>query len=64
MKDLKTTLTGLVLAVLIAVQPLTTADGFDIKKDWLQLVIAGAIAVFGWLSKDSHNPTNNDTNNQ
>ena len=55
MNNHKTTLTGLFLAVLIAVQPLTTVDGFDVKKDWLQLVIAGFIAFFGWLSKDAHN---------
>jgi hypothetical protein len=54
MKDFKTTLTGIILAILIAVQPLTTADGFDLKKDWLQVVIAGAIALFGWLSKDAN----------
>ena len=55
MNNIRTTLTGLSLAVLIAVQPLTTNEGFDLKKDWLQITIAGAIAIFGWLSKDAHN---------
>ena len=55
MKNFKTTLTGIVLAILIAVQPLTTTEGFNLKKDWLQVVIAGTIALLGWLSKDAHN---------
>lgn len=52
MKNWKTTLSGLVLAILIAIQPLTTNEGFDIKKDWLQFLIAGAIACLGYFSKD------------
>ena len=62
MKDFKTTFAGLILAILIAIQPLTTVEGFDIKKNWLQLVIAGAIAMFGWLSKDSHQKKDTDAN--
>lgn len=49
----KTTLTGLFLAILIAVQPLTTVEGFDITKNWIQLVFAAATAIFGWLSQDA-----------
>ena len=49
----KTTITGLILAVLVAIQPLTTVEGFDIKKDWFQMILAAAIALFGWLAKDS-----------
>jgi hypothetical protein len=52
-KNKKTTITGLILAVLVGIQPLTTVEGFDIKKDWFQLILAGAIAVFGWLAQDS-----------
>jgi len=54
MKDIKTTLTGLFLALLVAVQPLTTVDGFDIKKDWLQVLIAIGIATLGFFTKDSN----------
>ena len=50
----RTTITGLILAILIAIQPLTTNEGFDLTKDWIQLLIAAAIAFFGWLSKDAH----------
>jgi len=58
MKNHKTTMTGLILAILIAIQPLTTTEGFDPKKDWLQIVIAGAIALFGWMSKDAYDNPN------
>lgn len=53
LKNSKTTITGLILAILVAVQPLTTVEGFDIKKDWFQLILAAGIAVFGWLAQDS-----------
>jgi hypothetical protein len=51
MKNWKTTITGLALASLIAVQPLTDSE-FSLKKDWYRFVIAIAIAVFGYFSKD------------
>ena len=51
MKNWKTTITGLALASLIAVQPLTDGE-FSLKKDWYRFVIAIAIAVFGYFSKD------------
>jgi hypothetical protein len=51
MKNWKTTLTGLLLASMIALQPLAT-DGLDLKKDWFKFVLAIGIAVFGYLSKD------------
>jgi hypothetical protein len=53
LKNKKTTITGLILAILVGIQPLTTVEGFDIAKDWFQLILAGAIAVFGWLAQDS-----------
>lgn len=59
----KTTLTGVILAILISIQPLTTQEGFNIKKDWIQLVIATGIAVFGWLSKDAYNDQNKNNDN-
>ena len=51
MKNCKTTLTGLVLAAMIAIQPLAT-DGLDLNKDWFKFVIAIGIAVFGYFAKD------------
>lgn len=51
MKSWKTTLAGLILASMIAIQPLTT-DELDLKKDWFKFVVAIGIAVFGYFSKD------------
>lgn len=51
MKSWKTTLTGVILAIMIAVQPLAT-DGLDLKKDWFKFAIAIGIALFGYFSKD------------
>lgn len=51
MKNWKTTLTGLILATMVAVQPLAT-DGLDLKKDWFKFVLSIGIAVFGFFSKD------------
>ena len=45
----KTTIAGLFLAILVAIQPLTTVEGFDINKNLLQLLFASSIALFGWL---------------
>lgn len=51
MRNWKTTLSGLILATMIAVQPLAT-DELDLKKDWFKFLLAIGIAVFGYLSKD------------
>jgi len=51
MKSWKTTFTGVVMAVLIAVQPLTDGE-VNLKKDWLRFTIAICIAVFGYFAKD------------
>jgi hypothetical protein len=53
MKNWKTTLTGIILAILLAVQPL--ADGvIDFKKDWFKFLIAIGIAIFGFFAKDTN----------
>lgn len=51
MKSWKTTSMGIILACLLAIQPLTS-DEINLKKDWFKFAIAIAIAVFGYLSKD------------
>jgi len=51
MKSWKTTLMGIILASMIAVQPLAS-DGVDLKKDWPKFALAIAIAIFGYFSKD------------
>jgi hypothetical protein len=51
MKNLKTTIVGVVLAVLTAVQPLAE-DEFVASRDILRYAIAVLIATLGYLSKD------------
>jgi hypothetical protein len=51
MKNWKTTFTGLVMAILIGIQPLAEGD-VDLKRDWLRFTIAIFIAVFGYFAKD------------
>lgn len=51
MKNIKTTIVGVVLAVLTAVQPLAE-DEFVASRDILRYAIAVLIATLGYLSKD------------
>lgn len=51
MKSWKTTSMGIILACMIAIQPLAS-DEIDLKKDWFKFALAIAIAVFGYFSKD------------
>ena len=52
MKNYKTTLIGLAGAVWLAIQPVITNGGFDISKDWKNLLGAVLIAAFGFVCKD------------
>lgn len=53
MKNWKTTIIGIVLASMIAIQPL--ADGnVNLKKDWHRFTLAIGIAVFGYFAKDKN----------
>lgn len=53
MKNWRTTIIGIVLASMIAIQPL--ADGnVNLKKDWHRFTLAIGIAVFGYFSKDKN----------
>ena len=52
MKSYKTTIMGIVLASIVAIQPLAT-DEFNLKKDWLKFALAIAIAIFGYFAKDN-----------
>lgn len=52
MKNWRTTIVGAILAVLLAVQPIVDfAAGQPIN--WNQVLFAGALALFGYLSKDA-----------
>lgn len=52
MKNYKTTLSGIALAVLLAIQPLAETGEFDLKRDWLKYSVAILIALFAYFSKD------------
>ena len=52
MKNFKTTLTGLILAVLNALQPIIDTGEIVLKRDWLRLLISVGIATLGYYTKD------------
>lgn len=52
MKNLKTTISGLIVAVLIAVQPIVENGNIDIKRDWQKLGVAVGITLFSYFAKD------------
>jgi hypothetical protein len=53
MKSYKTTLVGVGLAIMVAVQPIVEGSGYHLdKKTFGKLLFAGLLAAFGYLSKD------------
>ena len=60
MKNYKTTITGLILAILIGLQPIVENGEIDLKKDWLKLMTASGIAIFGFLTKDNNKKENDN----
>lgn len=48
MKNWKTTLVGLLIAVLIAIQPIIETG----EAKWTAVILAAAIAAFGFIAKD------------
>lgn len=54
MKDLKTTIAGALLAVLIAVEPLISGAGYHFDKQTIvKVTIAGLVACATYFAKDS-----------
>lgn len=49
MKNLKTTISGVIAAIAVAWTPFVTMSD---KLPWDKLIFAAAIAVMGWYSKD------------
>ena len=45
-------MTGLILAVLVALQPLTETGDLNLKRDWFRFLISILMAIFGFISKD------------
>lgn len=52
LKNWKTTITGIILAIVLGVQPLAETGKFDLRKDWFRYSLAILVAVLGVISKD------------
>jgi len=52
MKNRKTTISGIIVAALMGVEPIVQNGDLDLKRDWLKLAIAAGIALFGLFTKD------------
>lgn len=52
MRDPKTTITGVLLGGALAVQPIVENGDFEIKRDWLKIVLSVGVFVLGLLAKD------------
>jgi len=53
MKSYKTSLVGLLLAVIVAIQPIVEGTGYHLDGASIgKLIFAGSLAALGFLSKD------------
>jgi len=52
MKNHKTTLSGLFLAILIAIKPIIETNEFDLQKNWQIYSMAVLIAIVSYFAKD------------
>lgn len=53
MKSYKTSLVGLLLAVIVAIQPIVEGTGYHLDGASIsKLIFAGTLAALGFLSKD------------
>ena len=53
MKSAKTTIFGLILATLVAVQPIIEGTGYHIDGSSItKILLAASLAAFGYLAKD------------
>lgn len=49
----KTSLGGLIMAILLAIQPLAMdGEAFDFQRDWFRYLLAILIAIVGFWIKD------------
>lgn len=57
----KTSLGGLIMAILVAIQPLVMdVSSFDFQKDWMRYLVAILIAVVGFTMKDPNKKINQE----
>ncbi|CAB5218802.1 hypothetical protein UFOVP215_19 [uncultured Caudovirales phage] len=53
MKSYKTTIWGLIMATLVAVQPIAEGTGYHFDGQTItKILFAAALAAFGYMSKD------------
>lgn len=53
MKSNKTTIFGLILSALVAIQPIVEGTGYHLDAaSVIKVLFASALAVFGYLAKD------------
>jgi len=53
MKSNKTTIFGLILSALVAVQPIVEGTGYHLDSaSFVKILFAASLAVFGYLAKD------------
>ena len=52
MKNWKTTIIGLIGAIVIALQPIISGDGFSWKADGSKVIMAIVVAALGFVAKD------------
>lgn len=53
MKSNKTTIFGLILSALVAVQPIVEGTGYHLDgASFVKVLFAASLAVFGYLAKD------------
>lgn len=56
MTNIKTTVAGLILAVLVVIQPIIEGVGYHLDAATIgKLIFAAALAALGYLSKDHSN---------
>lgn len=54
MKNLKTTIIGLILSIVIAAEPILSGSGYHVDTPtFMKLLIAALIALKGYYSEDS-----------
>ena len=54
MKSAKTTIFGLILATLVAVQPIVEGTGYHFDGNTItKILFAASLAAFGYLAKDN-----------
>jgi len=52
MTNYKTTIAGVLAAIVLAIEPFVSANGFNLKTDWPKLAGAVLVAIFGLVAKD------------